>query len=104
MKTMNEFFQIDTPYIPNEKGCRLIWHNEYDEESVIYLRHEDLAQLYEVLSHNSTDKIELEDEVSSIMVNSDTTEFFMAHRKPIQIETKILKEKIAEFVAKNPDA
>ena len=101
---MNYSFQIDTPYIPNEKGCRLIWHNENDEEHVIYLRHEDLVQLNEVLSHDSTDKIELEDGVSSIMVNSDTTEFFMAHRKSLEIETKILKEKIAEFMTKNPEA
>ena len=101
---MNYSFQIDTPYIPNEKGCRLIWHNENDEERVIYLRHEDLVQLNEVLSHDSTDKIELEDEVSSIMVNSDTTEFFMANMKSLEIETRMLKEKITEFMTKNPEA
>jgi len=100
---MNYSFQIDTPYIPNEKGCRLIWSNDGEEERVVYLRHEDLVQLKEVLSHDSTDKIELEDGVSSIMVNSDTTEFFMANRKSLEIETNLLKEKIMEFVMKNPD-
>ena len=101
---MNNSFQVDTPYIPNEKGCRLIWHNDDDEERVVYLRHEDLVQLHDVLSHNSTDKIELEDGVSSIMVNSDTTEFFITNSELLQIETKTLKEKISEFVAKNPNA
>lgn len=101
---MDYSFQVDTPYIPNEKGCRLVWRNENDEERVVYLRHEDLVQLHDVLSHNSTDKIELEDEVSSIMVNSDTTEFFMANRNNLQIDTKTLKEKINEFMTKNPDA
>lgn len=101
---MNYSFQIDTPYIPNEKGCRLIWHSDDEEENVIYLRHEDLLQLNEILSHDSTDKIELEDGVSSILVNSDTTEFFMANMKSIEIETKLLKEKIIEFLTKNPDA
>jgi hypothetical protein len=101
---MDYSFHVDTPYIPNEKGCRLVWRNENDEERVIYLRHEDLVQLHDVLSHNSTDKIELEDEVSSIMVNSDTTEFFMANRNNLQIDTKTLKEKINEFMTKNPDA
>lgn len=101
---MNHSFQIDTPYIPNEKGCRLIWRNDDDEERVIYLRHEDLVHLHEILSHNSTDKIELEDEVSSIMVNSDTTEFFMAGKEILQIETKTLGEKISEFVKNNPTA
>ena len=101
---MNYSFQIDTPYIPNEKGCRLIWHNDDEEETVIYLRHEDLVQLSDVLSHDSTDKIELEDGVSSILVNSDTTEFFLANTKSLEIETKMLKEKIREFLTKNPDA
>ena len=100
---MNHSFQIDTPYIPNEKGCRLIWNND-DEERIIYLRHEDLVQLNDILSHDSTDKIELEDGVSSIMVNSDTTEFFMASMKSLEIETNLLKEKIMEFMTKNPDA
>lgn len=100
---MSGSFQVDAPYIPNEKGCRLIWHID-DEEKAIYLRHEDLIQLHEVLSHDSTDKIELEDGVSSIMVNLDTTEFFMANRSNLQIETKTLKEKIGEFMIKNPDA
>ena len=101
---MNYSFQIDTPYIPNEKGCRLIWNKDDGEENVIYLRHEDLLQLSDILSHDSTDKIELEDGVSSILVNSDTTEFFMASTKSIEIQTKALKEKIAEFLAKNPEA
>jgi len=81
-----------------------MWHSDDEEESVIYLRHEDLLQLNEILSHDSTDKIELEDGVSSILVNSDTTEFFMANMKSIEIETKLLKEKIMEFLTKNPDA
>jgi hypothetical protein len=102
MNIMNDF-QIDTPYIPKEKGCRLIWRHN-DDEKVIYLRHEDLAELNDVLSHNSTSKMELEDGVSSIMVNSDITEFFMAHMKPLEIQTKTLKDKINEFLTKNPDA
>jgi hypothetical protein len=101
---MTSSFHIDTPYIPNEKGCRLIWHDDNDEERVVYLRHEDLIQLHDVLSHNSTDKIELEDGVSSIMVNSDTTEFFLANTKSLEIETNMLKEKVKEFMTKNPDA
>lgn len=96
-------FRVDTPYIPNEKGCRLIWRRD-DDEKIIYLRHEDLAELNDVLSHNSTSKIELEDGVSSIMINSDITEFFIAHMKPLEIQTNTLKEKISEFLAKSPNA
>lgn len=37
---MKDSFQVETPYIPNEKGCRLVWRNEDEEERVVYLRQE----------------------------------------------------------------
>ena len=87
--------------MPNDKGCRLIWRNENEEERVVYLREEELVELNEILSHDSTAKIELEDGISSVMVNSDTTEFFVAHRKPLQISTEVLKQKVIDFISKN---
>jgi len=104
MFTMKDSFQVETPYIPNEKGCRLIWRNENEEERVVYLREEEFRELNEVLSHDSAAKIELEDGVSSVMVNSDTTEFFVAHRKPLQISTEVLKQKVTDFISKNPSS
>ena len=62
-----KFSKIDSSYL--KKGCRLVWHDPVkDKEQVIFLRSEDLEYLYEVLSKNSTDKIELEDETSSIWI------------------------------------
>ena len=44
--TDNEF-RIDTPYLPDEKGCRMIWTLNEDEEKIIYLRNDDLKELEE---------------------------------------------------------
>lgn len=31
---MKDSFQVETLYIPNEKGCRLVWRND-DEEKIM---------------------------------------------------------------------
>ncbi|MEX0657432.1 MAG: hypothetical protein WD154_07815 [Nitrosopumilaceae archaeon] len=95
-----KFSKIDSSYL--KKGCRLVWHDPAkDKEQVIFLRNEDLKHLYDVLSKNSTDKIELEDETSSIMINSDMVEFYITGKKPLEVEPQILKEKIAEFLGES---
>ena len=97
-------FRIDTPYLPGEKGCRLTWTITDDDEKTLYLRHEDLMVLNELLTHGSTGKIEMEDEASSILVNSDSTDFFPAGQNPLKIETLALKIALKEFLKNNPDA
>ena len=101
--TDNEF-RIDTPYLPDEKGCRMIWTLNEDEEKIIYLRNDDLKELEEVLENGSTAKIELEGGASSILVNSDSTDFFLAGQKSQKIETVALKIALREFIKENPDA
>jgi|TARA_B100000959_G_scaffold267969_1_gene312117 hypothetical protein len=97
-------FRIDTPYLPGEKGCRLTWIIAEDEEKTLYVRHEDLNELKELLNHGSTGKIEMEDGASSILVNSDTTDFFLAGQKALKIETLVLKIALNSFLKNNPDA
>lgn len=41
---MKDSFQVEMPYIPNEKGRRLVWRNDDEEERVVYLRQEDQSQ------------------------------------------------------------
>jgi len=96
-------FRIDTPYLPGEKGCRLTWIIAEDEEKTLYVRHEDLNELKELLNHGSTGKIEMEDGASSILVNSDTTDFFLAGQKALKIETLVLKIALKNFLKNNPD-
>ena len=101
---MSEDFKIETPYLPGEKGCRITWLFTDDDEKTLYLRHEDLMEIIEVLEHNSTAKIEMEDGASSILVNSDSTDFFLAGQKSQKIETLALKIALKEFMKNNPDA
>ena len=101
---MSDEFRIDTPYLPGEKGCRLTWIIAEDEEKTLYVRHEDLNELKELLNHGSTGKIEMEDGASSILVNSDTTDFFLAGQKALKIETLVLKIALNNFLKNNPDA
>ena len=95
--TDNEF-RIDTPYLPGEKGCRMIWAINEDEEKIIYLRNDDLKELEEILENGSTAKIELEDGASSILVNSDVTDFFLDGEKHLKIETLVLKVALKQFL------
>ena len=74
---MTQDFKIETPYLPGEKGCRITWLFTDDEEKTLYLRHEDLIEIIEILDHGSTAKIEMEDGASAILVNSDSTDFFL---------------------------
>ena len=101
---MPDEFRIDTPYLPGEKGCRLTWIIAEDDEKTLYVRHEDLNELKELLNHGSTGKIEMEDGASSILVNSDTTDFFLAGQKALKIETLVLKIALKNFLKNNPDA
>jgi len=98
--TDNEF-RIDTPYLPDEKGCRMIWAINEDEEKIIYLRNDDLKELEDVLEKGSTAKIELEDGASSILVNSDVTDFFLDGEKHLKIETLVLKVALKQFLKNN---
>ena len=97
-------FRIDTPYLPGEKGCRLTWILSEDEEKPLYVRHEDLMELDELLNHGSTGKIEMQEGPRSILVNSDTTDFFLAGQKALKIETLALKIALKNFLKENPDA
>ena len=103
-KLLSDEFRIDTPYLPGEKGCRFTWIINEDQEKTLYVRHEDLIELHELLAHGSTGKIEMEDGASSILVNSDSTDFFLAGQNHLKIETLALKVALKEFMNNNPDA
>ena len=63
-----------------------------------------MFELNDVLTHGSSAKIEMEDGASSILVNSDVTDFFLAGQQHLKIETLALKVALSEFMKNNPDA
>ena len=61
-------------------------------------------EMIEILEHGTTAKIEMEDGASSILVNSDSTDFFLAGQKSQKIETLALKIALRDFMKNNPNA
>lgn len=91
-----QFHRTEPPYTsPN--GCRLVWRGiDEDDEYVVILNRDELNQLVEILKNNTTGKIELEDQVSRILVNSDITQFELEHGF-LAVETTILRRLVLEY-------
>lgn len=94
---MAEFSKIEPSYISKE-GCRLIWKevNE-DDQHVVVLNKNELEQLLEILSNDSTGKVELEDQFSTILINTDITQFQLKEFKTLEVKTSILRKNILEY-------
>ena len=91
-----QFHRIEPPYTSPD-GCRLVWRGiDEDDEHVVILNKEELNQLIEILKNNTTGKIELQDQVSRILVNSDVTEFDLAHGF-LPVQTTVLRRLVLEY-------
>jgi len=95
---MYKFERIESSYL-TKQGYRLVWMDKQKElEHIVFLKNDDLEHVFDVLEKNSTDKVELEDGTSSIMINSDMVEFHLPEKKLLTVEREILKQKIAEYM------
>jgi len=93
---MIEFSRIESSY-SSKDACRLVWKGtDEDEEHVIFLNKNEIDRLYDILSKNTTGKVELEDEFSSILVNSDITQFRL-QEKSFEVKTQVLRKQLEEF-------
>ena len=94
---MEEFSGIEPSYISKD-GCRLIWKGiDEDDQNVVVLSKDELDNLFELLSKDSTGKVELEDEFSTILINTDTTQFQLKEHKILEVKTLVLRKKILEY-------
>jgi nitroreductase len=94
---MTEFSHIEPSYISKD-GCRLIWKGvDEDDQDAIVLGRDELEQLFELLSKDSAGKVELEDEFSTILVNTDTTQFRLKEHKTLEVKTTALKKKFFDY-------
>ena len=92
-----EFFQVESSYIDKD-GCRLVWKGvDEDDQDVIVLSKKELEQLFELMTKESTGKVELEDQFSTILINTDTTQFRLKEHKMLEVKTSILRKKIMEY-------
>ena len=94
---MAEFSKIEPSYISKD-GCRIIWKEvKEDDQHVVVLNKEELEQLFEILSKDSTGKVELEDEFSTILINTDVTQFQLKDFKTLEVNTSVLRKNILEY-------
>ena len=94
---MVEFSKIEPSYISKD-GCRIIWKEvKEDDQHVVVLNKEELEQLFEILSKDSTGKVELEDEFSTILINTDVTQFQLKDFKTLEVNTSVLRKNILEY-------
>lgn len=94
---MAEFSKIEPSYISKD-GCRIIWQGiDEDDQHAIILSKQELDDLTELLSKESTGTVELEDEFSEIMVNTDTTQFNLKENKTLEVKTSTLTKSLLEY-------
>lgn len=94
---MGEFSLVEPSYISKD-GCRLVWRGmDEDDQEIIVLNKNELDNLTEILSKDSTGKVELEDEYSTILVNTDTTQFHLKEHKILEAKTSVLAKKLLEY-------
>ena len=94
---MAEFSRIESSY-SSKDACRLVWKGtDEDEEHVVFLNKDEIDRLYDILSKNTAGQVELEDEFSTILVNSDVVQFRLQDGKMFEIKTQILKKHLEEF-------
>lgn len=94
---MVEFSRIESSYLSKD-GCRIIWKGvDEDDLDIVVLGKDEFSQLFDIISKESTGRIELEDEYSYIMVNTDTTQFNLKDHKTLEVLTPILRKAVLEF-------
>lgn len=92
-----KFSRIEESYTSKE-GARLVWQGQdEDDTDIVILGKSELDDLTEILSKETSGKVELEDEFSSILINSDVTQFRLKDDRYMEVDTEILRKKILEY-------
>ena len=95
---MMKFSRVEASYT-SKHGCRLVWEGkDKDDSDTIILNKVELESLVEILKKDITGTITLEDQISSILVNSDVTQFTLEGHMPLEADTFELQKKVLEFV------
>lgn len=91
------FSKIEPAYT-SKYGCRIIWEGpDEDNSDTVILNKEEFESLLEILQKNITGTITLEDQTSTILVNSDITQFTLQGHKPLEADTFELQKHMLEY-------
>jgi hypothetical protein len=92
-----KFQAIEVPYA-SPGGARLVWRGvDENDEQVVVLTDEELRQLVEIFEKNLTGKIELTDQVSTVLINSDITQFNLQYVY-LEVKTDTLRRSVLDYV------
>ena len=92
-----KFSKIQPSYTSKD-GCRLVWKGvDEDDQHVVILNKAELEQLVEIMKENSSGKIDLEDQVSTILINSDITQFNLKNNRYLEAKTTELQKQVLEY-------
>ena len=91
-----KFSRVEPSYTSKD-GCRIVWDgDDEDEKSTVILNKNELDALVELLKKDLAGKIDLEDQISTIFVNSDVTQFNLKDRM-FEAKTSELQKEILEY-------
>ena len=94
---MMKFIKVEPAYT-SKHGCRLVWGGiDEDDSDTVILNKDELNSLVEILQKNSTGTVTLEDQVSTILVNSDVTQFSLQGHDLLEADTFELQKQVLEY-------
>lgn len=92
-----QFSRIEPAYTSKD-GCRLIWEGKDEDDSdTVILNKDEFDSLVEIFQKDVTGTVTLEDQISTIMVNSDVTQFTLQGHRPLEADTFELQKQLLEF-------
>ena len=92
-----QFSRIEPAYTTKD-GCRLVWEGKDEDDSdTVILNKEEFDSLVEIFKKDVTGTVTLEDQISTIMVNSDVTQFTLQGHRPLEADTFELQKQLLEF-------
>ena len=92
-----QFSRIEPAYTSKD-GCRLIWEGKDEDDSdTVILNKEEFDSLVEILKKDVTGTVILEDQISTIMINSDVTQFTLQDHRHLEADTFDLQKQLLEF-------
>ena len=95
--SLMQFSKIEASYTSKD-GCRIVWKGvEEDDSDTIILNKKELEQLIDLLKEGTAGEVELEDQVSRIMVNSDVTEFNLKDHNLLEVKTSDLQKHVLDY-------
>ena len=92
-----QFSRVEPAYTSKD-GCRLVWEGKDEDDSdTVILNKEEFDSLVEIFQKDVTGTVTLEDQISTIMINSDVTQFTLQGHRPLEADTFELQKKLLEF-------